>query len=251
MPTAKRVLVTRPQGQQEHLCELLSSAGYEPRYQPLLELQPLQQLSVGLKQMVMDLDLYQHVIFVSSNAVRFAMRWFDDYWPQLPTAVNWCAVGPASAALLADRGLSVTVPPQLMSSEGLLAMAELDHVGDERVLLVRGEGGRTKLRDTLLARGARIDELVCYRRCAPDMPAGQLAGVLSGCQAVLISSGDALGNMLALLSAEDRIKYRSIALVVPSQRVADVADAVGFTCIIEAANATDEAMLQALKGQRH
>lgn len=215
----------------------------------MLELEALEVLDPVDRQRVLDLDLYQHVIFVSANAVRFGMEWIEDAWPQLPVGLNWYAVGDRSAALLASHGLSVMSPDTDMSSEGLLRLPSLTSVAEQRVLIIRGQGGRTTLREELTARGARVEDLACYRRVRPALAAGELAQELCnwGVRIVLISSGEGLQNLLALLSPEETTKFRGIILIVPSQRVASMARDAGFSRIVTAENATDGAMLGALE----
>ncbi len=161
------MLVTRPAGQARGLCESLEEMGFGVHHQPLLVLEPLESLSADGRQHLLDLDLYRHIIFISANAVRYGMERIDDYWPQLPVGINWYAVGSSTAALLAERGLDPVTPGEDMSSEGLLALPGLAEVACERVLIVKGEGGRQALRQALVERGARVDERACYRRVCP------------------------------------------------------------------------------------
>jgi uroporphyrinogen-III synthase len=189
------------------------------------------------------------VIFVSANAVRYGMTWVTDYWPRLPAGIEWYAVGEVTAALLASYDVPVSSPSRDMSSEGLLELASLQTVRDESILIVRGQGGRTHLQRELQRRGARVDELACYRRKCPELPPGALAGLLeeSGIQLILISSGEGLANLLALLSPRETTKFTHIALLVPSQRVAAQAAAAGFDHVVVADNASDAAMLRAVE----
>ena len=84
------VLITRPEGQAQGLVRALTDAGFGPVFhRPMLALEPVASLSGEQRQRVLDLDLYQHVIFISANAVRFGLEQIDDYWPQLPTGLNW------------------------------------------------------------------------------------------------------------------------------------------------------------------
>ncbi|RLQ20983.1 uroporphyrinogen-III synthase [Seongchinamella sediminis] len=247
---ATSVLVTRPAGQGAALLDALAAAGFGPLHHcPLLELVPLQQLAPAQRQQLLDLDRYQHVIFISTNAVRIGMERIDDYWPQLPDGIHWYAIGDATARMLRERGLSPLTPGQKMDSETLLLLPQLQAVADQRVLIVKGEGGRATLRETLAKRGARVDELACYRRRCPQLAAERLPQLLrdEAIEVVLISSGEGLANMLALLSAEETTKFRNIGLVVPSPRVAAMAQQAGFDNVVTAANASDAAMLQALQ----
>jgi uroporphyrinogen-III synthase len=249
MATEPGVLVTRPAGQGKALCQALAAAGFRPLQQPLLQLEALPALAPGVRQHLLELDKYQHIIFISANAVHFGLACIDDYWPQLPLGLNWYAIGSATAALLAERGLAPLSPATEMTSEGLLARPELQQVAGQRVLIVKGEGGRDTLRRELSARGARVDELACYRRRCPELAAGELARKVTAADVkfILLSSGEGLANLLALLSEKETTKFRDMCLVVPSGRVARMAQEAGFSRVATADNASDEAMLRALQ----
>jgi uroporphyrinogen-III synthase len=245
----RRVLVTRPAGQAQGLCAMLEAAGYRTYHQPLLELQALPELPAPQRQWVLELDRYQHIVFISGNAVHFGMACIEDYWPQLPVGLTWYAIGESTAAQLASRGVAAVTPGAAMTSEGLLAVEQLQSVTGQRILIVKGEGGRATLREELTRRGARVEELACYRRCAPDLAPGELAARLGGwhIEVALISSGEGLSNLLALLSVPETTKFKDISLIVPSQRVAAMAHEAGFEQVATAANASDGAMLRALQ----
>nr|MBP6683708.1 uroporphyrinogen-III synthase [Halioglobus sp.] len=244
------VLVTRPAGQGDELCAALEGAGFSVHSLPLLQLLPLAELDPVQRQRVLDLDHFSHIIFVSGNAVRLGMAWIEACWPQLPLGLHWYAVGEATAGELSAHGVSVLSPATEMTSEGLLALPQLQAVAGQRVLIVKGEGGRATLADSLGRRGARVEELACYRRIPPDLASGELAQKLSqwAIGVVLISSGEGLANLLALLSPAETTKFADITLLVPSPRVAQMARAAGFSRVITAENASDSAMLRALAG---
>ena len=242
------ILVTRPAGQAQALCAAITAKGYSVHCLPMLQVLPLAKLAPRQQQYVMDLDNYQHLIFVSANAVRFGMECIGSYWPQLPVGPNWYAVGDGTARLLLPFGVEAYTPGSAMSSEGLLALPQLQQVQGARVLIVKGEGGRQTLAEELGRRGARVDELACYRRAAPDLAPQELALKLVqwDIDLVMISSGEGLCNMLALLSPAETTNFSHITLLVPSKRVADMAHAAGFEQVITAENASDSAMLRAL-----
>ena len=243
-----RVLITRPAGQGAGLARRLAEAGFQVTHEPMLELKALDGPSAEQRGLLLRLDEYQHIIFVSANAIRFGMDWIGDYWPQLPVGLNWYTVGEASAKLLADFGVEVKTPAVDMSSEGLLALPELAAPTGERVLIVRGEGGRTTLAETLGERGAAVDSLCCYRRQAPELPRGYLDGLLQEwrIEIVCLSSGEGLANFLTLLSPEESTKLRDTWILLPSERVGEQARAAGLERLIVAGNASDDSVCQAL-----
>jgi uroporphyrinogen-III synthase len=245
---ATAVLVTRPPEQAQALCAAVAAAGFTVYSLPMLQLVPLAEPAPAQCRLVQDLDHFQHIIFVSGNAVRFGMAWIESRWPQLPVGLEWYAVGDATARLLLPFGIEAHSPGTDMTSEGLLALPQLQDLSGQRVLLVKGEGGRQALATRLAERGAVVEELACYRRTAPSLGSGELARKLGQWDIglIMISSGEGLANLLALLSPAETTKFSHITLLVPSARVAQMALAAGFGRVITAENASDSAMLRAL-----
>ena len=86
------------------------------------------------------------LIFVSANAVRYAFPLLPE---QLPLDIDIAAVGSATARALSAVGLDPTLVPERMDSEGLLALPTLHDVTGRSVVILRGNGGRELLFETL------------------------------------------------------------------------------------------------------
>ena len=243
------VLVTRPRGQQKALMVALEGAGFQCRHAPLIEIFPFDAPDKRQRQLLLNLCDFQHLVFVSRNAIEYGMAWIEDYWPQLPAGLNWYAVGRSSARMLQEYGVRPLSPRREMNSEGLLALPSLQQVAEQRVLIVKGEGGRHYLRETLQERGARVDELAVYRRTSPAYAEGELASRIlgDGCNLILLSSGEGLHNMVSLLDTASLAAVQALTLVVPGQRVAEQAREAGFKVVRIADSATDEDMVTAAR----
>jgi len=249
MAINRSVLVTRPEGQGQFIGEALRQRGWQPVFCPMLQIEPLLELSGQQRQLIRDLAECAHVIFVSANAARLGMECIESGWPQLPVDLQWYTVGNASAAVLADFGVHAQQPQTEFTSEGLLALPALQSVAGQRVLIIKGEGGRQHLQQSLQERGARVDELALYRRRCPDLGKGELASIIQAgrCEAMLLSSGEGLRNMVSLLQQDELPAVQALVVVVPGSRVADEARELGFGRVVCAANATDAAMIEALQ----
>lgn len=248
--SATRVLVTRPEGAaSDAMCSTLEAAGYAAVAQPLLLLEPLESLGLEQRQCLLSLADYQHVIFISTNAVRYGMEHIHDYWPQLPVGLHWYAIGQATASALGAHGIQAMQPQGSVDSEGLLRLPTLQQVSGERVLIVKGEGGRDALRSALYNRGAEVDLLPCYQRRSPAFASGAMASLLreQNIDVVLLTSGEGFAHLQAALAPAETSNFNALCLIVPSQRVARMAQAAGFHTVITADNASDAAMLAALE----
>jgi len=106
---------------------------------------------------------YGWVVFTSANGVRF----FFDRLHELGRdarclgSSRLAAIGSATAAALAARGLRADLVPSAFTAEGLLEDLPSDLRGTG-VLVPRSAQARPTLVDGLTARGARVDELSIY-----------------------------------------------------------------------------------------
>lgn len=246
-----RVLVTRPAGQADGLIDALREAGWQPRHLPLLYIEAIEPLDGVMRQRILDLDRYDHLIFVSANAARIGCERIEELWPQWPVGQRYWAVGRSTSQVLERAGLAADCPDGDMSSEGLLALPGLARVRDRRCLIVRGEGGRTKIADTLRGRGAVVDDLCCYRRRMVAHEAAELAAVGEHCpDLILISSGEGIEQLSGLLKPREHTNLAGATLLVPSGRVAKVAEGLGWRDVQTVDNASDAAMLAAAEHWR-
>jgi len=249
-----RILLTRPEQQQEALRQRLEGCGAKVQSYPVLTIKGLDKNKdveqyQRCKQQWMRLDEFQHVIFISTNAVQFGLEWLASYWPQLPVGVQWYAIGTATAEALSEYGIEAAQAGGSMNSEALLALPALQSVASDKILIVRGVGGRDYLQQQLQQRGAIVEYAECYRRKAPDVPKGELAALMEEQQfdVVCVLSGESLQNLSQLLESQKELLSNKI-LLVPGQRVADRAKALGCHQVIVAKNASVDGLLHALEG---
>jgi uroporphyrinogen-III synthase len=185
------------------------------------------------------------VIFVSGNAVRFALEL--SVHRALPRARITAAVGRATARVLEASGDSPDLVPERFDSEGLLESPALQSVQNQRVLIVRGVGGRPLLGDTLRERGALVEYAEVYRR---SLPAAETTGVLDrwprDVQVVTTTSIDVLENLVRLLGDRGAPLLRDTPLVVVSERMEQEAARLGVRQVVRAAGADDRSMTEAL-----
>lgn len=236
-----RVLNTRPAGQAEALTRRLQAAGARVTELPLIAITPL-PLSPVQERLLLDLDRYDGVFFVSANAARLGLDVVAGAWPQWPYRLPAYAVGARTAAVLGDAGLEVRLPARA-DSEGLLALPDLQQVEGRRFLVFKGEGGRELLADTLRARGALLDELPLYRRGLPAAAAAdwQALPVAERPQLVILTSPDALRHWQRVAGAEATVPR----WLVVSSRMRALAEQAGAQ-VIEAEAADEESLLRAL-----
>jgi uroporphyrinogen-III synthase len=247
------VLVTRPEPQAGPLARRLAAEGARVYRLPAIELhvrddRARQRAALG------PIDRFHWIVFISANAVRFGAALLEGR-----RDLKLAAVGAATAAALNHAGYRVALVPQGGSdSEHLLASAEFRHVQGQRVLIVRGDGGRELLADELAARGAEVCYAEVYeRRCARPVP-GAVAAVEAewadgAIDVVTATSGELLRCLYELLSPAGRALLGKTALLAGGPRIAALARQIGIAGpMLVAARPDDDGLLDALlKWQRH
>jgi uroporphyrinogen-III synthase len=237
------VLVTRPASQAEEICPSLEALGCEVIRQPMLRIDPVAE-TPRIKSQFMDIDLFDIVIAISRNAAEMGLMYLDQYWPQWPLGIDWIAIGPVTADVMAKQGLEVKMPLSQFDSEGALQMPELEDVAGKKVLIWRGVGGRETLASTLRERGAEVIYAELYQRLVPEYPETQWQQALIQSPLLLVSSGQGLE---AVAAQQPRIAESVRGIIAPSSRVAEMAKSLGFSDIQIADSAQDVDMLVAVK----
>ncbi|MCH7816796.1 MAG: uroporphyrinogen-III synthase [Proteobacteria bacterium] len=249
--TGLNVLVTRPQQQQQSICAAIEAAGGKAIKLPLIEINPLVDASAiqALKSKFQRLDNYQILIFVSSNAVSYGTEWAIEFWPQLPINLSIVAVGPSTARAVATAlGCSVIRSEAGVTSEDLLKLPVLNDVHEQRIGIVRGEGGRELLAETLRARGAVVEYLEVYRRTPIRYDATEFYQLIKAdaVNVLSVTSTESLDRLIVVLG-DNKEELTLLPLLVPSARVALQARQSGFSKVIDANGADVAAFIAALE----
>lgn len=241
------VLVTRPEQQAEPLCQLIEHYGGAAVRCPTLCIAEPRDWTPALA--IFDrLADYNLAIFTSVNAVDRALPLIQERGG-FPSSLDIAAIGQATARALERPGLTHCLrPEQDFTSEALLALPRFQNVTGQRLVIVRGEGGRELLADTLIARGAQVDRAEVYRREAPSTDPQRLLerwarGEIS---AVVITSAESLRNLFAMLGTVGQPYLRDTPLVVVSARIQKSAMEQGCRHLLLTREASDEAIAAAL-----
>ncbi len=240
------VLVTRPEGQADALCHLIEQQGGMTMRFPLLKIEALITSDCLSKQLLQQIDW---LIFISRNAVNFALNGIGGKIGKLKN-VHVAAVGKATADALLHQGIQVDLLPENgYNSEALLEMSAMRDVNGQRIVIVRGQGGREKLAETLRARGAVVDYLEVYKRAVPKLDVTALVQAVQHkkVSVVTITSVEALNNLMTLVGGQAKLII-ALPLLVISRRIAEYAQHYGFTNIVISAGPLDSDIVTALIG---
>jgi uroporphyrinogen-III synthase len=236
------ISVTRAAHQAENLASMIHACQGRVIRFPAIEIWPGQAPDAARQLLQQRWDW---IIFVSPNAVRFALKLLPgSQWGEAGVG----AVGAATAKQLQQAGKSVDlIPRQSYDSEGLLSLPELSNLQDRAVLIVRGEGGRALLGETLEARGGKVRYAEVYRRVKPKTPVDRLLQRWpEEIQLVTVTSNEVLNNLVELLGEPGWPILSRTPIMVISERMQREAVRLGFDEIIRASAADDSSLVAAI-----
>ena len=216
-----RVWLARTEPGATRQAATLAAQGFEVLKAPVLGIEPLPGTPPE--------GSFDVVVFVSEHAVSCAAA---NGWPDGPAL----PIGTAAARALEEQGVEPSWPAQA-NAQGVVDI--LAPSPPDRTLVVKGQGGRTTLQDWLRARQRTAVEWDVYRR-VPLHP--RISG--ERVDAIVASSGDGLRFVEQLWFADRRDSR--VPLLVPSERVADLAQAMGFERVVATASAGSSAVVDAL-----
>jgi len=247
--SAWRLLLTRPAEDCAALAQTLAAQGVVSHCMPLLAIEALDE-TPEQRSAFADLQRYCAVIVVSKPAARIGLQLLAQHGAPTPD-LPWLSVGAATAAVLAEQGLGVHFPDLGDDSEALLALPALQQAiaaPAPRVLILRGEGGREFLAESLRSQGVSVDYLPLYRRVLPQYAPGELSRQVRAerLNGLVVSSGQGFEHLLQL-AGDDWSALARLPLFVPSPRVAEQARAAGAQIVVDCRGASAAALQAALE----
>ncbi|KEY60433.1 uroporphyrinogen-III synthase [Serratia sp. DD3] len=242
------ILVTRPSPNGEQLVSRLSALGRVAYHAPLIDFAPGGDL-ITLPQALLQLKTGDLVFALSQHAVSYASSVINRAGLQWPAHLSYYAIGRTTAlALHHISSRSVEYPREREISEVLLQLPELQQLAGKQVLIMRGNGGRELLGDTLAERGAGVSYYECYQRCPIHYDGNEQSAhwQRAGVDTLIVTSGEMLQRLYTLVPDFYRSSWLlQCHLIVVSERLATLAQALGWRSIRVADNADNDALIRA------
>lgn len=197
----KRVVVTRARAQASGLASTLRGLGADVVELPAIRIEPRLE-SEPVRAAVADLHTYALVCLTSPNGARLLFEAMASQGRDARALANAvvAAIGPGTAAALAEHGVIADVVPDRYVAEALVEALAGVEVGDRPVLVARAAEARDLLPAALRERGARVDVVALYETIREDPDPAALAAAESAAYVTFTSSStvrnllDAIGD---------------------------------------------------------
>ncbi len=207
--TGKKILTTRAREQSDEFSARLEKLGAVVIEFPTIEIAPPSHWE-GLDRAIDHLESYDWIIFTSANGVKFFFQRLGErnISFRLPADLKVCAIGPATAKPLEQRGISVDHTPKKFIAEAILDGFGEMAVQGQRILLARVKQARDVLPKGLKKLGAKVDVVEAYRTVKPRGGAKRLKELLTGgkIDVITFTSSSTVNHFVELLGKEDMKK---------------------------------------------
>ncbi|MCL2117004.1 MAG: uroporphyrinogen-III synthase [Planctomycetaceae bacterium] len=247
----QNILLTRPVHQCDELKRLFEEQGATVFLQPTIEILPPSDWR-SVDEAITTIFEYDILIFASSNGVhsffervKVVLREnFEKNAGNLPLIV---ATGLGTSETLARYGVKdVLLPSERYDAEGIIALLTGQQIAGKRVLLVRGNRGRTLLPDELVRLGATVEQVCVYQSVDLTTLSPQIASLVQ-CGKIhwVTVTSSAIGRSLVRMFGDD-LRHTKLASISPitSQTLTEC----GFPPTVEAVGATLPALVNAVIG---
>jgi uroporphyrinogen III methyltransferase / synthase len=195
----RRIVVTRARAQASGLAATLSALGAEVIELPAIRIEPRID-SAEVRDAVAGLHTYALVCLTSPNGVRLLFEAMAAQGRDARALANAtvAAIGPGTAAALAERGVIADVVPARFVAEALVeALGEVE-VKNRPVLVARASEARDVLPDALRERGAHVDVVALYETVAED-PEPEALEAAQDADYVTFTSSSTVRNLLGAI----------------------------------------------------
>lgn len=244
-----RILVTRAREQASELARLLEAQGAEVVEFPAIAIRPPESWG-PLDAAIGRLRDYRWLIFTSANGVRY-------FWERLAAAgkdardlagITCCAIGPATAAAMAQRGVRADLVPAEFKAEGLVEALRDRPIAGARILVARAAEAREVLPEELTRLGAQVDVVAAYRTVRSAENAEELRALLRErrIHAVTFTSSSTVTHLLDLLGPEAGELLTGVVVASIGPITAETAARHGIASQIEPGAYTIPALVEAI-----
>jgi uroporphyrinogen III methyltransferase/synthase len=238
-----RIVVTRARAQASGVAATLRALGAEVVELPAIKIEPRID-TPEVRDAVANLHSYALVCLTSPNGVRLLFEAMAAHGRDARALANAtvAAIGPGTAAALAERGVIADLVPERSIAESLVeALAEVE-VSGRPVLVARAAEARDVLPDALRDRGAEVDVVALYETVAED-PDPDAVDAAQNADYVTFTSSSTVRNLLAAIG--DRFP-RSARVVSIGPVTSEEARAVGLEVDVEAERHDPSGLVEAL-----
>jgi uroporphyrinogen III methyltransferase/synthase len=246
----KRIAITRTREQAGVLREQLMALGAQVIEISTIEIRDPASWE-PLDSAIRRLEEFDYLLVTSANGARNFLRRLEACGRRVRDLKGLIigAIGPATAAEFAKRGVKVDVTPRQYVAEALVeALGDRDLHG-KAFLIPRAKAARDVVPRLLREKGGRVEVVEAYETVVPQLAVGELRRLFTPSPHVITFTSSSTAANFARLAGENNIfeLLRGVAIASIGPITSETIRKLGLTVTIEAEESTMPGLVQAIK----
>lgn len=245
----KRVLVTRTRTQASKLSEKIEELGGEAIEFPTIEITENDDYT-DIDRAIGQIEKYKWVVFTSVNGVKYFFERMKklSFDIRLLSNAKFCAIGPATAKELNDKGFVVDCIPEEYVAESIVKELKDKIDAGDNVLLPRADIARRSLEEGLKDLGANVDNIDIYRTVIPKHESKELVEILKERKIDIITftSSSTAKNFYEIFGESNKDLLENITLASIGPITSKTANDLGMKINIEAEEFTIDGLVEGI-----
>ncbi|HEY8082440.1 MAG TPA: uroporphyrinogen-III C-methyltransferase [Solirubrobacterales bacterium] len=208
----RRIVVTRARAQSSGLAATLRGLGAEVVELPAIRIESRIE-SDEVQNAIAAIDAYSLVCLTSPNGVRLLFEALEAAGldARALAGATVAAIGPGTAAALAERGIAADVVPERFVAEALIEALETVEVDGQPVLIARAAEARDVLPEALSERGGKVDVVALYETVREE-PAPEDVEAAQSADYITFTSSSTVHNLREALGERFPDNARAISI---------------------------------------
>ena len=215
------LILTRPVHQNIELINFFKDSKVTTIDYPFIKIQTLKNY-VPFDSIINQLNTYNYLIFISTNAVKMFIDRMDLLSLKLPEDIILASIGKSTRKVLREEyQREVYCPDHIFDSEHLLDHLIFNNVQSKKALIIRGEGGRETLKKGLESKGAKVTYGECYKRKLLPINFKEIKKITRNFKKTvfLITSNESAEHFISEVTNEDKSWLMRCDLIVNHKKI--------------------------------
>ena len=219
--TLTALILTRPVHQNIELINFFKGSKVTTIDFPFIKIQTLKNY-VQFDSIINQLNTYNYLIFISTNAVKMFIDRMDLLSLKLPKDIILASIGKSTREVLrGEYQREVYCPDNIFDSEHLLNHLIFNNIQSKMALIIRGEGGRETLKKGLESKGAKVTYGECYKRKLLPINFKEIKKITRNFKKTvfLITSNESAKHFISEVTNEDKSWLMRCDLIVNHEKI--------------------------------
>lgn len=244
----KNVLVTRSRAQSSSLVEKISDLGGHPIEVPTIKIEKIEN-NIELENEIININDYSYLVLTSKNGVEI----FFDKLKEMNldsralANVKVCAVGPATAKAISDRGINPDIVPNKYIAEYLYEELKDKLTKEDKVLIPRAKNARDYLVDKIKGI-CEVKEVHTYESVIDTDMKDEVLELLEeeNIDYITFASSSTVNNFIRIIGEENLDKLSNTKIISIGPITSDTIRSLDLNLYEESKEATIDSMIKSM-----